>query len=85
MIQKESFVNVDDEKLKTLRAFKDKNGIIRLKTKILYRPDSEDFKTPVILPSQNELVNRLVIYYHVKNAHAAQGLSLEAEDILSGF
>ncbi|GFS50635.1 uncharacterized protein NPIL_247721 [Nephila pilipes] len=62
MIQKESFVNEEDEKLKTLRAFKDKNDIIRLKTKILYRSDSEDFKTPVILPSKNELVNRLVIY-----------------------
>ncbi|GFU23443.1 pro-Pol polyprotein [Nephila pilipes] len=57
MIQKEIFINEEDEKLKTLRAFKDKNSIIRLKTKILYRPDSEDFKVPVILPSKNELVN----------------------------
>ncbi|XP_055942044.1 uncharacterized protein LOC129972089 [Argiope bruennichi] len=43
IIQKESFFNEEDEKLKTLRAFKDGNDIIRLKTKILYRPDSEDF------------------------------------------
>ncbi|GFS32458.1 hypothetical protein NPIL_22611 [Nephila pilipes] len=39
-IQKKSFVNEEDEKLKTLRAFKDKNGIIRLKTKILYGPEN---------------------------------------------
>lgn len=76
MIQSESFINEEDEKLKTLGVFKDKNGIIRLKTKILYRPDSEDFKTPAILPSKNELVKRIVIYYHIKNAHAGTQMLL---------
>ncbi|XP_055940812.1 uncharacterized protein LOC129971244 [Argiope bruennichi] len=76
IIQKESFVNEEDEKLKTLRAFKDGNDIIRLKTKILYRPDSEDFKTPAILPSKNELVKRIVIYYHVNNVHAGTQMLL---------
>ncbi|XP_055928014.1 uncharacterized protein LOC129959216 [Argiope bruennichi] len=73
IIQKESFVNEEDEKLETLRAFKDGNDIIRLKTKILYRPDSEDFKTPAILPSKNELVKRTVIYYH---RHSAKKLDI---------
>ena len=37
IIQKENFVNEQDEELKTLGAFKDKNDFIQLKTKILYR------------------------------------------------
>lgn len=42
IIQRESFTNEEDEKLRTLIVFKDKNDIIRLKTKILYRSDSEE-------------------------------------------
>ncbi|GFU35075.1 hypothetical protein NPIL_474211 [Nephila pilipes] len=60
IIQKESFVNEEGEKLKILRAFKDKNRIIWLKTKILYRPDSEDFKMPIYTTISNKVVGILL-------------------------
>ena len=39
IMQKKILVNEQANKLKTLGAFKDKNDVIRLKRKILYRPD----------------------------------------------
>ncbi|XP_035222693.1 uncharacterized protein LOC118195478 [Stegodyphus dumicola] len=70
MVQEDCFVNEKDEKLRTLGIFKDQSGILRLKTKLTFREDTEDFKTPAILPSNHEVVKRLVRYYHEKNAHA---------------
>ncbi|XP_035218315.1 uncharacterized protein LOC118191603 [Stegodyphus dumicola] len=70
MVQEDCFVNEKDEKLRTLGVFKDQSGILRLKTKLTFREDTEDFKTPAILPSNHEVVKRLVRYYHEKNAHA---------------
>lgn len=41
MIQKETFINERDPKLKTLEVFKDQDSIIRLKTKVVYREDCD--------------------------------------------
>ncbi|XP_055932853.1 uncharacterized protein LOC129962878 [Argiope bruennichi] len=70
MVQEDCFVDERDNKLKTLGVFKDQSGILRLKTKLTFRQDSEEFKTPAILPSDHEVVKRLIRYYHEKNAHA---------------
>ncbi|XP_055947158.1 uncharacterized protein LOC129980799 [Argiope bruennichi] len=70
MVQEDCFVEERDNKLKTLGVFKDQSGILRLKTKLTFRQDSEEFKTPAILPSDHEVVKRLIRYYHEKNAHA---------------
>ncbi|KFM74429.1 hypothetical protein X975_12745, partial [Stegodyphus mimosarum] len=70
MVQEDCFVNEKDEKLKTLVVFKDESGILTLKTKLTFREDTEEFKIPAVLPSNHEVVKRLVRYYHEKNAHA---------------
>ncbi|KFM65415.1 hypothetical protein X975_11953, partial [Stegodyphus mimosarum] len=70
MVQEDCFVNEKDEKLKTLGVFKDESGILRLKTKLTFREDTEEFKMPAVLPPNHEVVKRLVRYYHEKNAHA---------------
>ena len=76
MIQKEVFSSKDYDKLKTFETFKDEEDIIRIKTKILYRQDKKDFLTPVVLPSNHEVVNRLILYFHLKNCHAGPQILL---------
>lgn len=76
MIQKEAFSSKDYEKLKTLETFKDEEDIIRVKTKILYRQDKKDFLTPIVLPSNHEVVKRLISYFHLKNCHAGPQILL---------
>jgi len=55
MIQKNSFISEEDEKLRNLNSFRDEQGVIRIKTKIIYRND-EDLLKPVVLPSQHEVI-----------------------------
>ncbi|KAJ8980827.1 hypothetical protein NQ317_018407 [Molorchus minor] len=75
LVQQESFGNENDEKLRGLNAFKDNNGLIRLKTRISNRDDHENFRFPIVLPAKHSLVNRLVFGEHVKLCHVGvQGL-----------
>ena len=76
MIQKEVFSSKDYDKLKTLETFKDEEDIICVKTKILHRQDKKDFLTPMVLPSKNEVVKRLILYFHVKNCHSGSQILL---------
>ncbi|XP_055951562.1 uncharacterized protein LOC129987627 [Argiope bruennichi] len=68
----------EEKRLKTLQVFKDDLGIIRLKTKIIYRKDSEDFLKPIVLPPKHEVVKRLIYNAHVKNCHAGVQILLNA-------
>ncbi|KFM73366.1 hypothetical protein X975_02488, partial [Stegodyphus mimosarum] len=70
MVQEDCFVNEKNEKLKTLGVFKNESGILRLKTKLTFREDTEEFKMPAVLSSNHEVVKRLMRYYNKKNAHA---------------
>nr|XP_042912939.1 uncharacterized protein LOC122272959 [Parasteatoda tepidariorum] len=70
LIQRESFTGVSDKRLKTLDVFIDEKGIYRLKTTVNKRNDFEEFRTPAILPGENSIVNRLVLFEHKKNGHA---------------
>ncbi|GFU93973.1 integrase catalytic domain-containing protein [Trichonephila clavipes] len=69
MIQTEFFLS-EENRLKSLQTFKNDNGIIRLKTKIIYRKDREDFLRPIVLPPKHEVIKRLIYNAHVKNCHA---------------
>ncbi|XP_035227536.1 uncharacterized protein LOC118199725 [Stegodyphus dumicola] len=75
MIQKES-LDLEHDRLKTLQVFKDDRGIYRVKTKIIYRKDSEDFLKPVVLSSKHKVVKRLIFSVHVKNCHAGSQILL---------
>lgn len=76
LVQFESFVNEHNEKLKALSAYKDTDGIIRLKTKIVFRQDTEDFREPAVLPSNHKVVKRLIFSHHIKNSHAGTQILL---------
>ncbi|GBN06424.1 hypothetical protein AVEN_78121-1 [Araneus ventricosus] len=62
MKQDEYFIHdVSRKKLNSLATYKDGEGILRVKTKITYRKDSEDFKNPyhftISSPSRREIDN----------------------------
>ncbi|XP_044751642.1 uncharacterized protein LOC123311641 [Coccinella septempunctata] len=68
-IQEESFESVEDPKLSSLCPFTDNQGLIRLRTKISDRTDAEDFRMPFVLPTNHEVVKRLIFEEHIKNNH----------------
>ncbi|GBN78324.1 hypothetical protein AVEN_65409-1 [Araneus ventricosus] len=70
LIQKESFKDVNDDKLKKLRPIIDCNGLIRAKTNISNRDDTNDFKFPIILPSDHTVVKLLIMNAHNDLLHA---------------
>ncbi|BES96686.1 Retrotransposon protein [Nesidiocoris tenuis] len=74
-LQSESLNGIHDKKLKRLKPILDNDGILRVKTKIMNRDDSEFFKSPIILPSDHPLVRKLVEHTH-KNNHHVSGSTL---------
>lgn len=44
-----------DVKLKTLDVIKDEEGLLRVKTRITMRPDSFDFRYPILFPTHHAL------------------------------
>ncbi|GBO33783.1 hypothetical protein AVEN_31648-1 [Araneus ventricosus] len=74
LIQKESFKDVNDDKLKKLRPIIDCNGVIRAKTNISNRDDTNDFKFPIILPSDHTVVKLLIMNAHNDLLHAGTSM-----------
>ncbi|GFY53281.1 integrase catalytic domain-containing protein [Trichonephila inaurata madagascariensis] len=71
IVQQETLKNENVEsRLKTLCIFTDSNGLIRLKTKIARRDDAENFISPLLLPSDHPLVERLIFERHLQSSHA---------------
>ncbi|CAL1273138.1 unnamed protein product [Larinioides sclopetarius] len=57
-------------KLKNLNVFIDNEGLMRLKTKIVRRKDDENFRCPIVLPSNHLLVERLIFENHTNSCHS---------------
>ncbi|GBN10833.1 hypothetical protein AVEN_132552-1 [Araneus ventricosus] len=77
MIPDEYFIlEVNRKKLIYLTTYKDGEGILRVKTKITYRKDSEDLKNPIILLSHHQVVERLIMIEHKRNSHTHTGLQM---------
>jgi hypothetical protein len=72
IVQHEVFKDEEDTRvrLRTLDTFVDEEGLVRVKTKISWRKDEENFRSPVILPSDHELVKRLIRERHLLASHA---------------
>ncbi len=70
IIQNEYFVEDNEKRLKNLSTYTDDDGILRLRTKLTYRKDSLDFRNPMILPSDHQVIKRLITTEHLKNCHA---------------
>lgn len=75
LIQSESFKGLKDNRLSTLNPFEDENGVIRLKTRVSARKDTEQFRYPVVLPPNHPMVVKIIFDAHVKSCHVGtQGL-----------
>lgn len=75
IVQAESFGNSGSEKLKPLDPYTDERGLIRLKSRVSARQDSELFRYPIVLPSKHSLVTKIIFDTHVRSCHIrTQGL-----------
>ncbi|GBM24843.1 hypothetical protein AVEN_245080-1 [Araneus ventricosus] len=71
LIQKKSFKDVNDDKIKKLIPIIDCNDLIRAKTNNSNRDNTNDFKFPIILPSDHTVVKLLIINDHNNLLHAS--------------
>lgn len=69
LVQRESFSKKDTiiEGNRVSRT----DGLIRVKTKLLYRNDSYSFRLPVLLPHSHPLVDQLIKEVHKENGHCS--------------
>ena len=67
---------VEDPRLARLRPFKDNQGLLRIKTRILNSDEPEEFKTPIVLPSDHPLVKLLILKVHEECHHAGCHITL---------
>ncbi|XP_042910984.1 uncharacterized protein [Parasteatoda tepidariorum] len=71
IVQQESFGDtVTKNKLKGFNTFRDADDLIRIKTKIFRREDEENFKYPIVLPSDHPLVEKLIYEKHLVSCHS---------------
>jgi hypothetical protein len=70
LIQRECFSELKGKDLVRLRPFIDSNGIFRIKSRVLNRNDTDDFRYPVVLPSDHPLVDKLIRSRHEASGHA---------------
>ncbi|GFS87867.1 integrase_H2C2 domain-containing protein, partial [Nephila pilipes] len=59
----------DEKFLAKMQAFKDEEGHLRIRTKLVDSDEKEDFKSPVLLPA-NDVVVKLIREEHKKAMHA---------------
>jgi len=57
-----------------LRVERDKEGMVRVRTKLLFRQDSIGFKYPILLPYSHPLVDAFIRDEHVFNCHGGAQL-----------
>ncbi|GFS54110.1 coilin_N domain-containing protein [Nephila pilipes] len=65
----------DEKFLAKMQAFKDEEGLLRIRTKLVDSNEKEDFKFPVLLPA-NDVVVKLIREEHKKAMHAGSYILL---------
>ncbi|UYV72960.1 hypothetical protein LAZ67_10001276 [Cordylochernes scorpioides] len=68
IIQSES-IGEEDPKIKQLHAFQDKEGLWRVKTRIVNRNDDELFRLPILIPTNHPVTELIVKSVHEKMYH----------------
>ncbi|GFS89838.1 integrase_H2C2 domain-containing protein [Trichonephila clavipes] len=63
----------DERLLAKMQAFKDEDGLLRIRTKLADTYEKEDFKFPILLPA-NDVVVKLIGEAHVKAMHAGSSI-----------
>ncbi|XP_055928698.1 uncharacterized protein LOC129959830 [Argiope bruennichi] len=65
----------DERLLAKMQAFKDEDGLLRIRTKLADSCEKEDFKFPILLPA-NDVVVKLIREEHIKAMHAGSSILL---------
>ena len=78
MVQEDFKDGEQDIRIRHLQPFKDNEGLLRLKTKIILREDSYNFRCPIVLPGVNDLVSLIIGGIHVDLQHARVEIVLNA-------
>lgn len=78
LIQAESFTDESDIRVKHLNAYRDKDDLIRLNSKIVLRDDVYTFKCPIVLPGKHRIVNLIIKEKHVSLNHAGIEILMNA-------
>ncbi|GFT01212.1 integrase_H2C2 domain-containing protein [Trichonephila clavipes] len=63
----------DERLLAKMQAFKDEDGLLRIRTKLAESYEKEDFKFPILLPA-NDVVVKLIREEHVKAMYAGYSI-----------
>ncbi|GFW88521.1 integrase catalytic domain-containing protein [Trichonephila clavipes] len=79
----EKFKGVTDEKLRPLKPFLDEFGILRARTKLSFRDDTDNFKFPIILPNEHPVVHLRIVRKHEELMHA--GVSIVMNHLRESF
>ncbi|GFX42342.1 integrase catalytic domain-containing protein [Trichonephila clavipes] len=71
----EKFEGVTDEKLRPLKPFLDEFGILRARTKLSFREDTDNSKFPIILPNEHPVFHLMIVRKHEELMHAGVDLA----------
>ncbi|XP_011705757.1 PREDICTED: uncharacterized protein LOC105460953 [Wasmannia auropunctata] len=70
VVQYESFIDENNDRIRHLNTFKDDQGIIRLSTKIIMKEDAKNFRYPLVLPADCCIVRLIIREKHEQLLHA---------------
>ncbi|GFU42579.1 integrase catalytic domain-containing protein [Trichonephila clavipes] len=74
---------VTDEKLRPLKPFLDEFGILRARTQLSFRENTDNFKFPIILPNEHPVVHLMIVRKHEELMHA--GVSIVMNHFRESF
>ncbi|KAF8795287.1 hypothetical protein HNY73_003155 [Argiope bruennichi] len=70
LIQKESFARSKMKALKNMKTFKDDSDVLKVRTKLILGDEEENFKCPILLPDNHEVIRRLIHQKHCELQYA---------------
>ncbi|KAF2884132.1 hypothetical protein ILUMI_22052, partial [Ignelater luminosus] len=61
---------LDDSRIKKLRLFKNDQGLLCIKTKLIFGMDEDNVKCPIVLPDNSNIVKLMILKEHQTSSHA---------------
>ncbi|KAJ8968554.1 hypothetical protein NQ317_001752 [Molorchus minor] len=74
-IQKEMFSSLEDKRINCLNPYRDTSGLMRLKSRVSNRIDTDSYRFPIVLPDKHPAIRSLIMDTHRRLCHiGTQGL-----------
>ncbi|KAF2888647.1 hypothetical protein ILUMI_17526, partial [Ignelater luminosus] len=68
-IQQENFVDLENKNIRSLNPFYDECGVIRLKSRVSNRDDTNNYRFPIVLPAKHPVSESLIMDSHRSHCH----------------